>query len=83
MSKISKSCNSLNGLEEGGRCIQCINRSTLERIISFLVQFPTGLDGKEFTCNAGEQGTILELGRSPGEGHGKPLKHSCLENLHG
>ena len=26
---------------------------------------------------------ILELGRSPGGGHGKPLQHSCLENPHG
>ena len=82
MSEISKSCNLLNGLT-GGRCIQCINRSTLERIISFLGQFPTGSDGKEFTCNAGDQGTIPELGRSPGGGHGKPLQYSCLENLHG
>ena len=23
---------------------------------------------------------ILELGRSPGEGHGDPLQYSCLEN---
>ena len=25
-------------------------------------------------------GLILGLGRYPGEGHGKPLQHSCLEN---
>ena len=25
-------------------------------------------------------GTIPELGRSPGEGHGNPLQYSCLEN---
>ena len=28
----------------------------------------------------GDVGLILGLGRSPGGGHGYPLKHSCLEN---
>ena len=31
-------------------------------------------------ANAGDPGLIPELGRSPGEGHGNPLQHSCLEN---
>ena len=34
-------------------------------------------------ANAGDitdVGLIPELGRSPGEGHGNPLQHSCLEN---
>ena len=31
-------------------------------------------------CNAGELGSIPELGRSPGEGNGNPLHYSCLEN---
>ena len=31
-------------------------------------------------CNAGDQGSIPELGRSPGEGIGNPLQYSCLEN---
>ena len=26
-------------------------------------------------------GSIPGLGRSPGEGNGNPLQHSCLENL--
>ena len=33
--------------------------------------------------NAGDirdQGSILGSGRSPGGGHGNPLKYSCLEN---
>ena len=30
--------------------------------------------------NAGDVGLIPGLGRSPGEGHGNPLQHSCLEN---
>ena len=25
-------------------------------------------------------GSVPGLGRSPGEGHGNPLQHSCLEN---
>ena len=36
--------------------------------------------GKESTCNAGEPGSIPGLGRSAGEGNGKPLQYSCLEN---
>ena len=30
--------------------------------------------------NAGDLGLILESGRSPGEGNGKPLQYSRLEN---
>ena len=29
---------------------------------------------------AGDDGSILRLGRSPGGGHGNPFKYSCLEN---
>ena len=45
--------------------------------------FPGGASGKESACNAGElrnMGSIPELGRSPGGGHGNPLQYSCLEN---
>ena len=28
----------------------------------------------------GEVGSVSELGRSPGEGHGNPLQYYCLEN---
>ena len=45
--------------------------------------FPGGSAGKESACNAGDLGSIPGLGRSPGEGHGNPLQHSCLESLHG
>ena len=34
-------------------------------------------------ANAGDardMGSILGLGRSPGEGNGSPLQYSCLEN---
>ena len=45
--------------------------------------FPGGSDSKESACNAGDLGSIPELGRSPGGRHGNPLKYSCLENPHG
>ena len=32
------------------------------------------------TREAGNVGPIAGLGRSPGEGNGNPLQHSCLEN---
>ena len=45
--------------------------------------FPSGSVGKEFTfsaLDAGDVGSIPGSGRSPGEGHGNPLQHSCQEN---
>ena len=38
---------------------------------------PSGSDGKEPACNAGDLGLI------PGGGHGNPLQYCCLENPHG
>ena len=35
--------------------------------------FPGGSDSKESVCNAGNQGSIPGLGRSPGDGNGYPL----------
>ena len=45
--------------------------------------FPGGSDSKEFTCDAGDQGSISVSGRSPGEGDGNPLQYSCLEKSTG
>ena len=42
--------------------------------------FPHSSVGKESTCNAGDTGSIPELGRSPGERKGYPLQYSGLEN---
>ena len=42
--------------------------------------FPGDSDGKESMCKAGDLGSIPELGRSSGGGHGNPLQYSCLEN---
>ena len=41
---------------------------------------PGGSDGKEFTCNERDLGSIPGLGRFPGESNGNPLQYSCLEN---
>ena len=41
---------------------------------------PGGSDGKESTYSARDLGSIPGSGRSPGEGNGNPLQHSCLEN---
>ena len=42
--------------------------------------FPSGSDGKESACNAGDPGSVSGSQRSPGEGYGNPLHYSCLEN---
>ena len=42
--------------------------------------FPDNSVGKESARNAGDLGSIPELGRSPGEGKGYPLQYSRLEN---
>ena len=42
--------------------------------------FPSGSDGKESACNAGDLGSIPGSGRAPGEGKGYLLHYSCLEN---
>ena len=44
---------------------------------------PGGLVDKESACNAVDLGSVPELGRSSGGGHGNPLQYSGLENPHG
>ena len=45
-----------------------------------LLGFPGGSEVKASAWNAGDPGSIPQLGRSPGEGKGTPLQYSCLEN---
>ena len=45
-----------------------------------MLSFPSGSNGKESVCNAGDLGSFVGLGRSPGEGNGHPLQYSFLEN---
>ena len=49
----------------------------LEKISLFLSH---GSDSRASAYNAGDPGSIPELGRSSGEGNGNPLQYSCLEN---
>ena len=39
-----------------------------------------GSDGKACAYNAGDLGSILGSGRSPGEGSSNSLQYFCLEN---
>ena len=41
---------------------------------------PSGSDGKESACIAGDPGSVPGLGRSSGEENGNPFQYSCLEN---
>ena len=47
---------------------------------SLQISFPGGSVVKSPRANAGDLGSIPRLGRPPGEGNGKPLQNSCLEN---
>ena len=49
-------------------------------IFNTVVCFFGGSNGKESTCDMGDSGLILGLGRSPGEGKGYPLQYSGLGN---
>ena len=42
--------------------------------------FPGGSEVKASASSAGDSGSIPGSGRPPGEGNGKPLQYSCLEN---
>ena len=42
--------------------------------------FPGGSHINESTCSAVDLGSIPQLGRSPGGGHGILLQYLCLEN---
>ena len=46
----------------------------------FFKSFPSGSASKESTCNVGDLGSIVGLGRSPGEGNSYPLQYSGQEN---
>ena len=47
---------------------------------TILMSFPGGSVVKNPPANAGDTGLIPGLERSPGEGNGNPLQHSCLGN---
>ena len=41
--------------------------------------FPGGSMVKNPSASAEDKGSVPDLGRSPGEGHGNSLQYSCLE----
>ena len=47
---------------------------------SFVYLYPCGSNSKASAYNAGDLGSILGMGRSPGEGNGKLFQNACLEN---
>ena len=49
------------------------------RIVSIIMGFPGG-SVVEYTCNAGDVGSIPGSERSPGEGNGHPFQYTYLEN---
>ena len=64
-------------------CAGCVSRragvppaNPVNRLLTSLVAQAV----KASACNAGDWGSIPGSGRSPGEGNGNPLQHSCLEN---
>ena len=69
-------------------CTECLEPSRLVSItlifvivlFYFLKSLPGRSDSKESACNAGDLGLIPGMGRSLGEGNGKPLQYCCLEN---
>ena len=50
-------------------------------MVMYVKGFPGGSDGKEPACNAGDLGSILGLGRYPGEGNGD-RKSTRLNSSH-
>ena len=42
--------------------------------------YSAGSEVKASASNVGDPGSILGLGRSPGEGNGNPLQYFCLGN---
>ena len=45
-----------------------------------VLDFPCGSAVKESACSAGDLGSVLGLGRFPGEGKGCSVQYSGLEN---
>ena len=64
-------------------CLKPLSSSCETALALAPLGLPCGSAGKESACHVGHLGSIPGLGRSPGEGHGKPLQYSCLENLQG
>ena len=66
----------MNILDEGTQKSRGIEMEKLQ--LYSLKDFPGGSDGKASVYNAGDLGSILGSGRSPGDGN--PIQYSCLED---
>ena len=59
---------------------QLTDHAFLMSVVSNLLDFPGGSDGRELPAMQETQVQSLGWGDSPGEGNGNPLQYSCLEN---
>ena len=57
-----------------------INKYIYIYYVRYTKGFPGGSAGNKSTCNAGDLGLNLGLGRSPGEEKGYLLQYSVMEN---
>ena len=69
-----------NGIPVGPRFWALVCWQLVEYLLYLCWAFPSGSNGKESACNAGEPGSIPGSGRSLGQGNGYPLWYSCLGN---
>ena len=63
----------------GSRCIHLTATNSFI-FMADITWASDGSHGKASVYNAGDPGSIPGSGKSPGEGNGNPLQHSCLEN---
>jgi len=59
--------------------VACMGASLVAQLVKNL-QLKINCRRLRISCSAGDPGSIPRLGRSPGEGNGKPLQYPCLEN---
>ena len=57
-----------------------MRKRQIKEVINLAWGFPGGSDSKESARNAGDLGSILTLGRFPGEENGYLLQYSSPEN---
>ena len=73
-----KLCTFEREISESGFFLLCLLAFWVTFFPAILWDFPGSSARKESTCNAGDPGFILGLGRSPGEGIGYPLQYSWV-----
>ena len=86
-SEVTQSCPTLGNLMDcslhgifQARVLEWVAIAFSDITLYIYVHIYSDSDGKESAYNAGDPGSIPELGRSPGEGHIYRLQYSCLEN---